>query len=53
MIPLMYGARQLVLVGDHLQLGPLVSEETARLGLDVSLFERLLKVFIRLCHHLS
>ena len=44
MIPLMYGAEQLVLVGDHLQLGPVVSEGTARLGLDVSLFERLLKV---------
>eukprot|EP00873_Tetraselmis_striata_P022776 jgi/Tetstr1/443040/TSEL_031099.t1 len=43
LIPLMYGAQQLVLVGDHKQLGPTVSAETEAQGMSVSLFERLLK----------
>lgn len=42
LIPLRYGCRQLVLVGDPRQLPPtVVSERAARAGLSVSLFERL------------
>ncbi|KRZ53978.1 Regulator of nonsense transcripts 1 [Trichinella nativa] len=42
LIPIVTGARQVVLVGDHCQLGPVViSEEAARAGLNRSLFERL------------
>ncbi|KRY13912.1 Regulator of nonsense transcripts 1, partial [Trichinella patagoniensis] len=43
LIPIVTGARQVVLVGDHCQLGPVViGEEAARAGLNRSLFERLL-----------
>ncbi|KRX77588.1 Regulator of nonsense transcripts 1, partial [Trichinella sp. T6] len=42
LIPIVTGARQVVLVGDHCQLGPVViSEEAAHAGLNRSLFERL------------
>ncbi|GIL59352.1 hypothetical protein Vafri_14244, partial [Volvox africanus] len=42
LIPLTRGSRQAVLVGDHLQLGPLLrSREAKELGAGVPLFERL------------
>lgn len=42
LIPLVAGAKQAVLVGDHCQLGPVVmSKAAARAGLGQSLFERL------------
>lgn len=42
MIPVVLGCRQLVLVGDHCQLGPVVMcKKAARAGLSQSLFERL------------
>ncbi|KAL7005337.1 ATP-dependent RNA helicase [Cystobasidiomycetes sp. EMM_F5] len=43
MIPLTFGVKQLVLVGDHSQLGPtIMSKKAARAGLNQSLFERLI-----------
>ena len=42
LIPLALGASQLVLVGDHKQLGPCVTPLGQEGGLDRSLFERLL-----------
>jgi len=43
LIPLVLGVKQLVLVGDHCQLGPVVmSKKAARAGLNRSLFERLI-----------
>lgn len=45
LIPCVYGCTNLVLVGDHKQLGPTVFDKTVELcGLKKSLFERLLKV---------
>lgn len=42
MIPVVLGCRQLILVGDHCQLGPVVMcKKAARAGLSQSLFERL------------
>ncbi|EGX50503.1 hypothetical protein AOL_s00075g232 [Orbilia oligospora ATCC 24927] len=42
MIPLVLGCKQLVLVGDHQQLGPVImNKKAARAGLHQSLFERL------------
>ncbi|KRX44379.1 Regulator of nonsense transcripts 1 [Trichinella sp. T6] len=42
LIPIMAGARQVILVGDHCQLGPVVMcKKAARAGLNQSLFERL------------
>ncbi|KAF3909527.1 hypothetical protein AA313_de0204456 [Arthrobotrys entomopaga] len=42
MIPLVLGCKQLVLVGDHQQLGPVImNKRAARAGLHQSLFERL------------
>ncbi|XP_074649914.1 regulator of nonsense transcripts 1-like [Tubulanus polymorphus] len=42
MIPVVLGCKQLVLVGDHCQLGPVVMcKKAARAGLSQSLFERL------------
>ncbi len=42
MVPIVLGARQLILVGDHCQLGPVVmSKRAAEGGLGQSLFERL------------
>ena len=45
LIPIVLGAKQLVLVGDHQQLGPVVMcKKAARAGLGVSLFERLVEL---------
>ncbi len=42
LIPILTGAKQLVLVGDHCQLGPVVvAKAAAKAGLGQSLFERL------------
>lgn len=42
LIPIVMGAKQLVLVGDHCQLGPVVMcKKAAKAGLGQSLFERL------------
>ena len=44
LVPLCHGCRQLALVGDHKQLRPtVVSDEAARQGLQLSVFERLLR----------
>ncbi|PWN50199.1 P-loop containing nucleoside triphosphate hydrolase protein [Violaceomyces palustris] len=44
LIPLMKGCRQLCIIGDHKQLPPVVSSAQAkRLGLNTSLFERLIR----------
>ncbi len=41
LIPLMVGCRQVVLVGDHRQLGPVITcKKAAKAGLAQSLFER-------------
>ncbi|GAA5990491.1 hypothetical protein JCM11641_007736 [Rhodosporidiobolus odoratus] len=43
MIPLTFGVKQLVMVGDHSQLGPtIMNKKAARAGLNQSLFERLI-----------
>lgn len=48
MIPVVLGCRQLILVGDHCQLGPVVMcKKAARAGLSQSLFERLVVLGIR------
>jgi len=48
LIPIVLGAKQLVLVGDHCQLGPVVmSKKAARAGLSQSLFERLVVLGVR------
>ncbi|KAJ2076989.1 ATP-dependent RNA helicase [Coemansia sp. RSA 988] len=50
LIPLVLGARQVVLIGDHQQLGPVIlSKAAANAGLSQSLFERL--VFLGLRPH--
>ncbi|KAJ2420913.1 ATP-dependent RNA helicase, partial [Coemansia sp. RSA 2524] len=50
LIPLVMGARQVVLIGDHQQLGPVIlSKAAASAGLSQSLFERL--VFLGLRPH--
>lgn len=42
MVPVVLGAKQLILVGDHCQLGPVVMcKKAAKAGLSQSLFERL------------
>src|ERR1700761_7813539 len=42
MIPLVLGCKQVVLVGDHQQLGPVImNKKAAKAGLSTSLFERL------------
>lgn len=42
MIPLTFGCKQVVMVGDHSQLGPtVVNKKAARAGLTQSMFERL------------
>jgi regulator of nonsense transcripts 1 len=44
LLPLLKGAKKVILVGDHMQLGPVVvCREVANAGLKVSLFERLVK----------
>jgi regulator of nonsense transcripts 1 len=48
LIPLVSGARQVVLVGDHCQLGPVIMcKRAARAGLSQSLFERLVVLGVR------
>eukprot|EP00593_Proboscia_inermis_P016148 CAMPEP_0171319270 /NCGR_PEP_ID=MMETSP0816-20121228/95236_1 /TAXON_ID=420281 /ORGANISM="Proboscia inermis, Strain CCAP1064/1" /LENGTH=745 /DNA_ID=CAMNT_0011814771 /DNA_START=24 /DNA_END=2261 /DNA_ORIENTATION=+ len=48
LIPITLGAKQLVLVGDHCQLGPVVMCKTAaKAGLTQSLFERLVLIGLR------
>ncbi|CAH8444287.1 unnamed protein product [Dicrocoelium dendriticum] len=48
LIPLMVGCRQVVLVGDHCQLGPVITcKKAANAGLTQSLFERFVLLGIR------
>ncbi|KAJ2466635.1 ATP-dependent RNA helicase [Coemansia sp. RSA 2322] len=48
LIPLVMGARQVVLIGDHQQLGPvIISKTAAAAGLSQSLFERLVLLGLR------
>ncbi|XP_061409775.1 regulator of nonsense transcripts 1 isoform X1 [Lethenteron reissneri] len=48
MVPTVLGAKQLILVGDHCQLGPVVMcKKAAKAGLCQSLFERLVVLGIR------
>uniref|UniRef100_A0A7S2DKE2 Upf1 domain-containing protein n=2 Tax=Haptolina brevifila TaxID=156173 RepID=A0A7S2DKE2_9EUKA len=48
LIPIVLGAKQLVLVGDHCQLGPVVMcKKAAKAGLGTSLFERLVMLSLR------
>ena len=48
LMPLVLGARQVVFVGDHCQLGPVVMcKKAAKAGLSQSLFERLVHLGIR------
>ncbi|KAI1362131.1 P-loop containing nucleoside triphosphate hydrolase protein [Xylaria arbuscula] len=45
MIPLVLGCKQVVLVGDHKQLGPVImNKKAAKAGLNQSLFERLYRM---------
>ncbi|KAJ3227803.1 ATP-dependent helicase NAM7 [Clydaea vesicula] len=47
-IPLVMGAKQAVLVGDHQQLGPVIlNKKAAKAGLSQSLFERLVILGVR------
>jgi len=48
LIPITLGCKQLVLVGDHAQLGPVVmNKKAAKAGLTQSLFERMVLVGVR------
>ena len=48
LLPLVLGAKQVVLVGDHCQLGPVVmNKQAARAGLCQSMFERLVLLGIK------
>jgi regulator of nonsense transcripts 1 len=48
LIPIVLGAKRLILVGDHCQLGPVVMcKNAAKAGLTQSLFERLVMLGIR------
>ena len=48
LIPLVCGAKQVILVGDHCQLGPVIlSKPAARAGFKQSLFERLIALGVR------
>jgi AAA domain len=48
LIPIVRGAKQLVLVGDHCQLGPVImSKAASAAGLSQSLFERLIMLGVR------
>lgn len=50
LIPLVLGARQVVMVGDHCQLGPVVmNKRAAKAGLSQSLFERLVLLGVTPC----
>lgn len=47
-LPVLKGAKQLILVGDHCQLGPVIMcKEAAKAGLSQSLFERLVSLGVR------
>ena len=47
MVPVVLGAKQVILVGDHCQLGPVVMcKKAAAAGLSQSLFERLVRILI-------
>lgn len=48
LIPIVLGAKQVILVGDHQQLGPVImNKKAAKAGLSQSLFERLVLLGIR------
>ncbi|XP_038687689.1 regulator of nonsense transcripts 1 homolog [Tripterygium wilfordii] len=48
LIPLVLGAKQIILVGDHCQLGPVIMcKKAARAGLAQSLFERLVMLGVK------
>ena len=48
LIPIVLGAKQVIMVGDHCQLGPvIVSKKAAGAGLSLSLFERLMLLGVR------
>ncbi len=48
LLPMLNGAKQVILVGDHRQLGPVITcRQTAKAGLNKSLFERLVSMGIR------
>lgn len=48
LIPLVHGVKQIIMVGDHRQLGPVIMNKAcAKAGLDRSMFERLMQVGIR------
>ncbi|KAI8827077.1 P-loop containing nucleoside triphosphate hydrolase protein [Fimicolochytrium jonesii] len=48
LIPLVMGAEQVVFVGDHKQLGPVIlNKKSAKAGLNQSLFERLILLNVR------
>ncbi|WUR04575.1 regulator of nonsense transcripts protein [Vairimorpha necatrix] len=45
LIPLVYGCKKLILVGDHKQLGPtILSKKVAQAGFKQSMFERLISI---------
>lgn len=45
LIPLQYGCKKLILVGDHKQLGPtILNNDVKKAGYDISLFERLISL---------
>lgn len=48
LIPIVQGAKHVVMVGDHCQLGPVVmNKKAAKAGLNQSLFDRLLKIDLK------
>ena len=48
LLPILKGPKQVILIGDHMQLGPVVlSKEAAMGGLNRSLFERMVKLGLR------
>jgi regulator of nonsense transcripts 1 len=48
MVPIVLGAKQVILVGDHCQLGPVIMcKKAANAGLSQSLFERLVKLGVK------
>lgn len=48
LIPLLKGAKHVILVGDHCQLGPVIlCKNAARAGMKMSLFERLIKLKVK------
>lgn len=48
LIPILHGSRQVILVGDHCQLGPnIMSKKVDEAGLGVSMFQRLVQLGMR------